>query len=68
MPQKSSENGQAGVEVTSEMIEAGVSAYRDFLGDDWAAVSLEDEAIKVVFLAMAAAAPCGTFVQRRKYQ
>ena len=68
MPQESSENGQVGVEVSLEMIEAGVTAYRDFLGDDWVDVSLEGEAIKVAFLAMAAAASCGTFVQRRKYR
>lgn len=58
------EKRQAGAEVSPEMIEAGVFAYRDFLGDDWVAVSLEGEAIKAVFLAMAAAAPCGTFGQR----
>ncbi len=68
MIEKSPENGQAGVEVSPEMIEAGISAYRDFLGDDWVDISLEGEAIKVAFLAMAAAAPCGTFVQRRKYR
>ena len=68
MSEESFENGQAGVEVSPEMIEAGVEAYRDFLGDDWVAVSLEGEATKVAFLAMAAAAPCGTFVPRRKYR
>ena len=34
MPQGSSENGQAGVEVTPEMIEAGVGAYLEWLDRD----------------------------------
>ena len=31
MPQESSENGQAGVEVTPEMIEAGAAVYIGFM-------------------------------------
>ena len=43
-----SPEGQAGIEITEEMIEAGVAALRDFhIGQD------EGEIVQAVFLAMA---------------
>ncbi len=46
------DKGQAGVEVTPEMIEAGVRVYEDWVPGDFSYQYTEPELVRGVFLAM----------------
>ncbi len=55
MSEESSANGQAGVEVTPEMISAGVAAMLEYYSDDLQDVA--EHVVRDVFSAMLSASP-----------
>jgi hypothetical protein len=42
----------AGIEITPEMVSAGIAAYRDFLGDDCPLITDERDLVSEIYSAM----------------